>query len=173
MLSFIVYFPIISLMTGAPLPFPSLFEPTASQIALLNGINVSIAIIGSIVGATFYLERRNNKKIEKMADTIIESTLALRTELKELHNEIKNMESRISSAIDQKIDRVEKLIDDKVMAAKQLEDERIRNILNRLNRMEGGGSEGWRYKMKKKDKTNDGTDEEGDEYEGEDLNIDR
>jgi hypothetical protein len=167
--SIIIYFPIISLVAGTPFPFPSIFEPSAGQIALLNGINVSIAIVGSIVGAAYYLERRNTKKIEKLENMIGEMTIAHREEMKELRKDIKEMETRIYLGIDGRVKNIEKIIEDKVAGAKTLEDERIRNIQNRLNRMEGGGAEGWHYKMRKKDNTKDA---DGDEYEGEDLDID-
>ena len=137
--SFIVYFPIISLLAGAPLPLPSILEPSQAQIALLNGVNLSISIIGAIIGVGFYLRKKSkdeldnqNKKIEKIDEKIDDKS-------NWLYDEIKGMETRICSNLEGKTRYLEQKIEEKLKSAKDLEDERIQNLLQRIGRMEKDG----------------------------------
>jgi hypothetical protein len=134
-LSFILYFPFISVLVGAPIPFPSLLEVTSEQIAIFNFISLLITIIGSIIGVGFYLERRSNLKlekqnteIEKIDDSIGEATIAVRQEIKELHMEMKEMETRICSLLADKSLEVSKHAALEVATAKEVADTRFRNI---------------------------------------------
>lgn len=137
--SFIAYFPIISLLAGAPIPLPSLFEPTQGQIAMLNGINLSISIIGAIIGVGFYLRKKSkdeldaqNKKIDKLEDMINEKS-------DWLYNEMKGMETRICNGLDYKAKNIENIIEAKTKSAKDLEDERVDNLIQRIKRLEASG----------------------------------
>jgi len=151
MFSFIIYFPIISLAFGTPIPLPSIFEPSQGQVGLLNGINLSISIIGSIIGVGFYLRKKSqdelnvqNKKIDKLDEKIDEKS-------EWLYKEMKGMETRICNSMEKRAVGIERATDDKVKSAKDLEDERIRSIHNRLNRVEGGGKEGYSRAGRKND----------------------
>ena len=133
--SFIVFFPFLSLLVGAPIPFPSVLEVTPAQIAIFNFISLLITIIGSIIGVGFYLERRNNlkvekqnKEIEKIEESIDESAIAIRQEIKELHMEVKEMETRICASISDKSLEVSKHAALEVKAAKDVADTRFKNI---------------------------------------------
>lgn len=130
--------------TPLPLPFPSIFEPTQGQIGLLNGINLSITIIGSLIGVAFFLERRQNlkfekqeKKIDSLEDKLDEAVLATGEQFKMTRQELREMELRLCQTHSASNNRLEKTIEDKVLAAKSLEDERITNINQRISRLEG------------------------------------
>jgi gas vesicle protein len=126
--SIIVYFPIISLIAGTPIPFPSFTEPTQGQIGILNGINLSISIVGAIIGAAFYLRNKSKKELEKLDDMIKEKALAHHQELVELKNEMKEMEVRICNSMSDKTAHIEKTIELKVQRAKDIEDERFKRM---------------------------------------------
>lgn len=158
--SFIVYFPLISILVGAPIPLPySLFTVSSEQIAFLNSISLLITITGSIIGIGFYLERRQNLKLDKQNDKMdkidkeIEQAVIVTGEhIKDARNDMREIERRLCALITSTVNTIERNIEDKVVAAKALEDERIRNIHNRLNRLEGGGREGFRYYNEEEEK---------------------
>jgi gas vesicle protein len=131
--SIIVYFPIMSLIAGTPLPFPSLVEPTQGQIGILNGINLSISIVGAIIGSAFYLRNKSKKELEKLDEKIEEKALAHHLELVELKKEMKEMEVRLSNNVADKITHIEKTIELKVQRAKDIEDERFRRMDEKHN----------------------------------------
>jgi hypothetical protein len=131
--SIIVYFPIISLIAGTPLPFPSLAEPTQGQIGILNGINLSISIVGTIIGAAFYLRNKSKKEIDRLDEKIEEKALAHHQELVELKKEMHEMEIRICNSMADKIANIEKNIDLRVQRAKDIEDERFRRMEEKHN----------------------------------------
>lgn len=129
-------------MVGAPIPFPSVLEVTPAQIAIFNFISLLITIIGSIIGVGFYLERRNNlkvekqnKEIEKIEEQIDESAIAIRQEIKELHMEMKEMEARICSLLADKALEVSRHSALEVKAAKEIADTRFKNIESNQNIM--------------------------------------
>lgn len=137
--SLFLHYPILSLIVGAPIPFPSMMSVTPEQIALFNFASLLITIMGSIVGVGFYLERRNNlkseaqnKKIDAVNNHIDESVIAVRVELKELRNEMSNgmkeMEKRICDSLTSKNHEIEKNVEDKVAAAKELVDTKFRHV---------------------------------------------
>ena len=127
-LSFILYPLILSTVAGTPIPFPSVFSPSQEQIALLNFSSLLITLVGSIIGVGFYLEKRQNNKIERIEERIDESVLALKAELKELHNEMKDMEKRICDSVAAKIANMEQHTDLKVSKAKELADQKIEHM---------------------------------------------
>ncbi len=128
-----MYFPIVSLIAGAPLPLPSIFEPTQGQIAILNGVNLSISIIGAIIGVGFYLRNKSKKELEKLEEQIEEKAIAHHQELVELKKEMHEMEVRICNNMTDKIVSIEKNIELKVQRAKDVEDERFKRMDEKHN----------------------------------------
>ena len=169
--SLFLHYPILSLIVGAPIPFPSVMTVTPEQIAIFNFASLLITIMGSIVGVGFYLERRNNlkaeaqtKKIDVVNEHIDESVIAVRVELKELRNEMSNgmreMEKRICDSVGSKNHQIEKVIEEKVTTARELVDTKFRHIeditkelRSNLQNMERG------YHRSNKYSQNNGVDE--------------
>lgn len=130
MFSFIAYFPIISILAGAPLPFPSLFSPTAEQMAFLNLISLLVTLVGTIIGVGFYLEKRQNSKIDRLEEQIDESVLAVKQDLKDIYTTMKEMEARICDIVNGRIKGESENTDLKVSKAKELADAKIQAIEN-------------------------------------------
>lgn len=128
--SFIIYYPLISLLAGAPIPFPSITSPTPEQIAILNFTSLLITLVGTIIGVGFYLEKRQNSKIDKLEEQIDESILAVKEDLKELYNEMKEMEKRICDSVASKMISQDANTDLKVSKAKELADQKIQTMEN-------------------------------------------
>ena len=144
MFSFVLYLPLVSLLSGSPLPLPSVFHIDPTIVPLFNGISLCITVLGAITGGIFYLEKRSkkpieeqNKKIDKIDERIDEAVILTREDLKDIREDMKGMERRICNVMEDKTKNIEKNIDDKVVAAKQLEDERINNLTQRINNLEG------------------------------------
>ena len=55
--SFVLFYPIMSLMVGAPLPFPSLIDVSSAHVAFINFLSLLMTLVGSIIGIGFYIER--------------------------------------------------------------------------------------------------------------------
>ena len=62
---FVLYFPIMSSIVGAPLPFPSLIDVSSAHVAFINFLSLLVTLVGSIIGIGFYIERRNNLKFDQ------------------------------------------------------------------------------------------------------------
>jgi large-conductance mechanosensitive channel len=135
-----IYIPIVSVIGGAPIPFPSLYSPTQEQIAVLNFSSLIITVIGSIVAVGFYLEKRQNKKMEDIENNIEESAMATNEHIKEFRTEIKDMVHRMGDSAFSKVSELDKHIIERVVAAKLLEDERISQIYERLRRLENNNN---------------------------------
>ena len=138
-----MYFPLMSLLMGAPIPLPSLFTPTPELMALLNLFSLLITLIGAVIGAAFYLERRSNLKfdaqnehIEKIEEKLDEAVIATNEHIKVVRQDMKDMERRLCESNDRQNKVLEKSIEEKVIAAKLLEDERMNSINQRLARLE-------------------------------------
>jgi hypothetical protein len=140
LLSIFLYIPIVSVIGGAPIPFPSLYSPTQEQIAVLNFSSLLITLIGSIVAVGFYLEKRQNKKMEDIENNIEESAIATNEHIKEFRTEIKDMVHRMGDSAFNKVSELDKHIIERVVAAKLLEDERISQIYERLRRLENNNN---------------------------------
>lgn len=135
MFSIVIFYPLLSLLVGAPLPFPSLLDVTPDQIAIFNFMSLLITIMGSIVGVGFYLERRQNLKLEahnqKIKDVekkIEEAVILTHQDNKDLRHEMKEMETRLQVIVASKNSDIEKIVEHKVTAAKELVDTRFKNI---------------------------------------------
>lgn len=133
-------------MVGAPLPFPSLVAPSQEQIAIINFTSTLITLVGTIIGVGFYLERRNNlkleaqnKKIDTVEEKIDEGVIATNENIKAVHQDMRDMERRICDSNDVKFHSLEKSIEERGIAAKSLEDERINNLSERIRMLERGG----------------------------------
>ena len=145
MYSFIIYFPIMSFIMGTPLPLPSIFTPSPELMALLNLFSLLVTLVGALVGIAFYLERRTNlkfesqnKQIERIEEMVGEAVIATNEHIKIVRQDMKDMEKRICEGMDSRNKTVEKNIEERVIAAKLLEDERMANIHHRLGKLEGG-----------------------------------
>lgn len=128
MFSFIIYYPLISLLAGAPIPFPSIFNPSSEQIALLNFVSLLITLVGSIIGVGFYLEKRQNEKIRRIEEQIDEAVIATNEQFKATRMDMKEMERRLCETMISKNLDMEKATDLKVSKAKELADQKIQTI---------------------------------------------
>lgn len=126
--SFVLYFIITSLVTGAPFPFPSLIDVSQAHVALINFVSLLITLVGSLIGVGFYVERRNNIKLESQNYKIDRIDRKIDQKVDWLYSQMREMEQRICTNMDNKISNIEKNIDLKVQQAKILEDERFKRI---------------------------------------------
>jgi hypothetical protein len=126
--SIIMYFPIISLIAGAPIPFPSLTNPTQEQIAVLNFSSLIVSLVGTLIGGIFYLERRNNLKLEKQNEKIDKIDVKIDDKSEWLYNEMKNVEVRICSNMTSKLSDIDKHSLAEVKSAKELVDTKFKHV---------------------------------------------
>jgi hypothetical protein len=159
MYSFVLFYPLMSLLAGAPLPFPSLFDVSAEQIALLNFGSLLVTLVGSIIGVGFYLEKRQNNKIERLENQVDEGVIALKLNIKELYHEMKEMKRAINEDIIDKLLGQDKSTDLKVSKAKELADQKIehmeditRDMRKDIQAMERGYHQSNRYSRKNEER---------------------
>jgi hypothetical protein len=126
--SFIIYYPIISVLVGAPLPFPSLIDVSSAHVAFINFLSLLITLVGSIIGIGFYIERRNNLKFDAQNFKMDRIDKKIDDKGDWLFNQMREMENRICSRFDEKINKIEEGMEYKVQKAKDIEDERFRRI---------------------------------------------
>jgi hypothetical protein len=126
--SFILFYPITSLMVGAPIPFPSLIDVSSAHVAFINFLSLLITLVGSIIGIGFYIERRNNLKFDNQNNKMDRIDEKIDKKAEWIHNELRDMENRICKTFDEKIYNIDKNIEFKVNKAKDIEDERFRRI---------------------------------------------
>jgi hypothetical protein len=126
--SFIIYYPIISVLVGAPLPFPSLIDVSSAHVAFINFLSLLITLVGSIIGIGFYIERRNNLKFDAQNFKMDRIDRKIDDKGDWLFNQMREMENRICSRFDEKINKIEEGTEYKVQKAKDIEDERFRRI---------------------------------------------
>jgi hypothetical protein len=126
--SFILYYPIISTLVGAPLPFPSLIDVSSAHVAFVNFLSLLVTLVGSIIGIGFYIERRNNLKFDQQNTKMDRIDNKIDDKGNWLYNAMREMEGRLCQNFDTKIQNLEKSMDVKVDKAKDLEDERLKRI---------------------------------------------
>jgi hypothetical protein len=126
--SFIIYYPIISVLVGAPLPFPSFIDVSSAHVAFINFLSLLITLVGSIIGIGFYIERRNNLKFDAQNFKMDRIDRKIDDKGDWLFNQMREMENRICSRFDEKINKIEEGTEYKVQKAKDIEDERFRRI---------------------------------------------
>jgi len=127
-LSFMLYFPVISLLVGAPIPFPSLIDVSSQHVAFINFLSLLITLVGSIIGIGFYIERRNNLKFDAQNYKMDRIDRKIDEKSDWLYKEMREMEGRICNNINLKVSGVEKEAEYKLEKAKEIEDERFRRI---------------------------------------------
>jgi len=127
-LSFMLYFPVISLLVGAPIPFPSLIDVSSQHVAFINFLSLLITLVGSIIGIGFYVERRNNLKFDAQNYKMDRIDRKIDEKSDWLYKEMREMEGRICNNINIKVSGVEKEAEYKLEKAKEIEDERFRRI---------------------------------------------
>lgn len=126
--SFALYYIAISFMVGAPLPFPSLIDVSSEHVAFINFLSLLVTLVGSIIGIGFYIERRNNLKFDQQNVKIDRIDQKIDNKSEWLHEQMRDMESRICKTFDNKINELEKNTEYKVQRAKDIEDERFKRI---------------------------------------------
>lgn len=126
--SFVLYYPLMSLMVGAPLPFPSLIDVSSAHVAFINFLSLLVTLVGSIIGIGFYVERRNNLKFDQQNSKMDRIDKKIDDKGDWIYKELRQMEARLCSNFDTKIRDLEKNMDIKVEKAKDIEDERFRRI---------------------------------------------
>ncbi len=126
--SFILYYPIISTLVGAPLPFPSLIDVSSEHVAFINFLSLLITLVGSIIGIGFYIERRNNLKFDAQNFKMDRIDKKIDDKSDWLYKEMREMENRICNNLNNQIKELEKNTDYKVNKAKDIVDERSHRI---------------------------------------------
>jgi hypothetical protein len=126
--SFILYFPIISTLVGAPLPFPSLIDVSSEHVAFINFLSLLVTLVGSIIGIGFYIERRNNLKFDQQNFKMDRIDRKIDDKSDWLFQQLREMETRICNRFDEKIKKLEESTEYKVAKAKDIEDERFKRI---------------------------------------------
>jgi hypothetical protein len=127
-LSFAIYYPIMSSLVGAPLPFPSLIDVSSEHIAFINFLSLLITLVGSIIGIGFYIERRNNLKFEAQNNKMDRIDKKIDDKSDWLYKEMREMENRICSNVNSQVKKMEENTEYKVSKAKDVEDERLKRI---------------------------------------------
>ena len=127
-LSFILYFPVISLLVGSPLPFPSLIDVSSQHVAFINFLSLLITLVGSIIGIGFYIERRNNLKFDAQNFKMDRIDRKIEEKSDWLYKELREMEQRVCNNLNKQITEMEKNSQYKLERAKDIEDERFRRI---------------------------------------------
>jgi hypothetical protein len=126
--SFVLYYPLMSLLVGAPLPFPSLIDVSSAHVAFINFLSLLVTLVGSIIGIGFYVERRNNLKFDQQNSKMDRIDKKIDDKGDWIYNELRQMETRLCNNFDTKIRDLEKNMDIKVEKAKDIEDERFKRI---------------------------------------------
>lgn len=126
--SFALYYPLLSLLVGAPLPFPSLIDISAEHVAFINFLSLLITLVGSIVGIGFYVERRNNVKFEQQNAKMDRIDQKIDKKSDSLHTSLREMENRIHNHFNDKLEELSRNTQYKIDKAKEVEDERLKRI---------------------------------------------
>jgi DNA anti-recombination protein RmuC len=115
-------------MVGAPLPFPSLIDVSSAHVAFVNFLSLLVTLVGSIIGIGFYIERRNNLKFDAQNHKMDRIDQKIDSKAEWIHNELRDMETRICRTFDEKMKNIENTAEYKLQKAKDIEDERFRRI---------------------------------------------
>jgi hypothetical protein len=126
--SFGLYYIAMSLMVGAPIPFPSLLDVSSEQIAFVNFLSLLITLVGSIIGIGFYIERRNNLKFDAQNGKMDRIDKKIDDKSDWLYKEMRGMEGRICNNFNEQMKQIENNTELKVQKAKDIEDERFRRV---------------------------------------------
>jgi hypothetical protein len=118
----------MSVLVGAPIPVPSLFDLSAQTMAFVNLLSLLITLLGSISGIGFYLERRTNMKFENQSKKMDDVEKKISENLQWLRMELKEIELRMEKSFHTKLDEMEKSTDLRVEKAKEIEDEKFKRI---------------------------------------------
>lgn len=138
---FLSYYPLMQVFAGVPAQTEfSIFDLTPQAFAIFQFVSLLVTILASMIGIGFTLHNSSkndkkelNEKWEKRI-TGIEERMDDKTE--EIMDEIHAVERRIGKNADQRFMNLTKSLEEKVIAAKVLEDERIDNIKHRLTKIE-------------------------------------
>src|SRR5687767_13385280 len=112
----------MSLLVGAPLPFPSLIDVSSEHVAFINFLSLLITLVGSIIGIGFYIERRNNLKFDAQNNKMDRIDKKIDDKSDWLYKEMREMENRICNNLNNQIKDLEKNTEYKVNKAKDIVD---------------------------------------------------
>jgi len=125
---FLLYYPLVSLLVGGPIPFPSLIDVSSAHVAFINFLSLLVTLVGSIIGIGFYVERRNNLKFDAQNHKMDHIDKKIDQKGDWLYKEMREMEQRLCSNINDKFKTLERDTEYKVSKARDIEDERFRRI---------------------------------------------
>ena len=126
--SFLLYYPIMSSIVVAPLPFPSLIDVSSAHVAFINFLSLLVTLVGSIIGIGFYIERRNNLKFDQQNNKMDRIDKKIDDKGDWIYNQMREMEKRICTNFDDKLKNIDSAAQYKIEKAKDIEDERFKRI---------------------------------------------
>ena len=123
-------YPILFVLASSPSPSPFAFIDMSSQaFAMFQFLSLLITMFGGMIGIGFALHNNSRTQAKEQNDKIDRNT----TELK---NEIQSIKKDLCTSLTERTKVLADSIEEKVISAKNLEDERIEHIQFRLNNSE-------------------------------------
>ena len=126
--SFVLYYPLMSILAGAPIPFPSLIDVSSTHVAFINFLSLLVTLVGSIIGIGFYIERRNNLKFDAQNNKMDRIDKKIDDKADWLYREMREMESRVCKNLHDQIANMKTKTELQVERADEVESERFKRI---------------------------------------------
>jgi len=133
---FIIYYMAffsISAVDASPFDFLNL---TAESMAVFQFVSLIVTISGGFVTIGFALKNDAKNQFKEQNEKISKVDAKIDTKAEEIKDEMHDMERRICDNVALKTGYLAEAIEEKVQAAKLLEDERVGSLKHRLDKVE-------------------------------------